>query len=138
MNRSPICSNKHFSRLIKNFKRIATAQLKQNPKLKSKQDLVWLLANDCMVVTPLDTMLQKLEFTYKRSPFKSHSKFSESIIFYESNRFDVSYTIENDSKNRLIGKQDYINANIVFKIHMVLGSSKKVCVARWSVKVDWV
>lgn len=130
----PICSIKHFKRMLISFRKIALNQINNNTKSsKSFYDCyaVYISEED----NPLDYLCSKLLLRFKMNSFKTHSCFCKCVD-WNYNKLWVSYTVEDENKQRIKDK-NFINKNLVFKIYVKIDVHRKKRIARWIVPMTW-
>ena len=131
----PIASNKHFERLLKQFKKISLEQIKNN-KYLSRTDKNILLAYFSYLRPPYDVVSNILINKFKQNKYKTHSSIDDVVFSPHINRIWLSYTIEDNNK-RYKGK-DFKNKTLTFKIHYRFGFYRKKRVACWKVLINWL
>jgi len=144
MNRKPICSIKHFQRMIQSFKKISREQVNRNEHLL-KHHFEQL---DDFFNEPLNPefanysgfhiMLEALCEKFKQNPYKTKSGFDltyRNNIISKNYKFWVSYTIQDNLGQRI--KKEYLNDKfIIFKIHMQVDNHKKIRISSWSIPIN--
>lgn len=131
----PITSNKHFERLLKQFKTISLEQIKNNEYL-TKEDKNILLKFYNHYIPPYDVVSDILLNKFKQNKYKTHSSIDDVIFSPYINKLWLSYTVEDNNK-RYRGN-DFKNKILVFKIHYKFGNYRKKRVARWRVPIIWL
>lgn len=144
MKRKPICSNKHFKRLLESFNKISTAQVDRNEHLiKHHYDMLNDFFNHPITIqsdSVFELMLLTLNEKFKQNPYKTKSGYdwvypTDGFIL-DNYKFWVSYTIEDENGCR-IKKDSFKDKFIVFKIHMQVDNHKKRRISKWSVPITW-
>lgn len=136
--KKPICSIKHFNRLIKKFKK--NVYLNFSIKFiedESKLDVIMSNAfgrYDELNSNDFNYYTEALLETFKRNPFKTHSCFKFDVDHVDSKMW-VSYTVEDVNKKRV--KDITNNCFLVFKIYVKTENYRKKRVYRWSVPMTW-
>lgn len=132
----PICSNKHFERLLKSFRKIAINQINNNHYLSIDEiNVLNTLFNRPVLEPTFDFLSKEILNRFKKNPRKSHSCYDDVLYHKLVNKIWVSYTLVNlTTKQR---QNHYINAGIVFKIYIKLGQKRKKRVVRWIIPIDW-
>lgn len=146
MKRKPLCSIKHFKRMISSFKKISREQVDRNEYLLKHhfQELDEFfnepLNNEITNDSVFNIMLEALTDKFKQNPYKTKSGFDwvyQTDGFILNNyKFWVSYTIQ-DKLGQRIKKEELTDKYIVFKIHMQVDNHRKRRISNWSVPIVW-
>jgi hypothetical protein len=143
--KTPICSIKHFEKLLRQFEKMANKQIVANivheetyqPKAGTYLSLPEYLSSketfntDVLHIALFDSLLPR----FKADKFKTKSEFK---ISYGETRFFVSYTVEDSNHNRMFMSDenyDIIDKFIVFRVYCQY--SQKRLLARWSIPITW-
>ena len=136
MATKPICSIKHFKRMLNSFRKIALKQINNNPNSsKSFSDCYAVLDEGAEEKSPLDYLCDKLLLRFKMNPLKTHSCFCKSVD-WNYNKLWASYTVEDEDKRR-IKDRNFTNKNLVFKVYVKIDVHGKRRIARWTVPITW-
>jgi len=145
MNRKPICSIKHFQRMIQSFKKISREQVDRNEYLTKhhfeqlneffNEPLNPEFTNDSVFHIMLEALYEK----FKQNPYKTKSGFdwvypTDGFIL-KNYKFWVSYTVQDNLGQRI--KKEHLNDKfVVFKIHMQVDNHRKRRICSWSVPIS--
>lgn len=129
-----ICSDKHFSRLLITFKKIAIKQAGNHISLNNNLIASYIMYDDGRL---FDFDCNLLEKKFRFNPYKTHSCIDDTIMHPLVNKFWVSYTVE-DTNNKRCKKTDSFNdKNLVFRLYLKIGNYRKKRIARWIVPMNW-
>lgn len=131
----PIASNKHFERMLKQFKTISFEQIQNNNYL-SNVDKSILFKFYEKLESSYDIVSNILLNNFKRNKYKTHSSIDDVMYSEYINRIWLSYTVENGRTR--YKKKDFKNKTLVFKVHYKFGNYRKKLVARWRVPIIWL
>jgi len=137
-----ICSDKHFSRLLKSFQKKAYNQIYDNKDIRNHKNLFDLIVCyfsnvDKRKYTVYSYDLKLLEYKFKSNPFKTHSCIDDTIMHPLVNKFWVSYTVEDTNHKRCKKNDSFIDKKLVFRLYLKIGNYRKKRIARWIVPMEW-
>ena len=129
-----ICSNAHFKRLLKTFKKITLRVSEDYKNYNISASFEYFLHSNLDYFS-FEKSLEKLYKNYKANPFKTKSGITS--IRYDSgirtgiSKFFVTYTFEDE-----FGKRSLNTKNIIFRVYIKEEYRKKRLV-KWVVPVNW-
>jgi hypothetical protein len=144
--KNPVCSIKHFEKLLKQFFKMANKQIVANivyeettyqPKSGTYLSLTEYLSSNFIFNTEIlkAALFESLLPRFKADRFKTKSEFT---IKFDEARFFVSYTVEDSNHNRMYMSDenyDMIDKFIIFRVYCQY--SQKRLLAKWSVPITW-
>jgi hypothetical protein len=134
MTHKPICSIKHFERLLKSFEKIAYNQYENNNHItRSDANIDDYLENLTYGLKPRSVQILN---KFKHNQYKTHSCFKDKSVRVNNVTFWVSYTVEDQKGKRVRGK-DFTNTNMVFKVFIQVDNHRKKRIIRWIVPMTW-
>lgn len=132
-----VCSDKHFENLLKQFKKITIRIF--NERSYSKYNELYqnfLFSNQSSQIyselTPFNNLLNEMLSSYKRNPFKTKCGFDDVMCYQITNKFWVTYTLEDENN-----KRSKTPTNIIFRVFVKIGYLRKKNIVRWVVPITW-
>ena len=131
-----ICSDKHFSRLLRSFRKIIIRQIDDNICLNKNKELLNLIYS-YFDSNAIECNSELLERKFRKNPHKTHSCIDDTIMHPLINKFWLSYTVEDSNHKRCKKTDDFNNKFLVFKLYLQVGNYRKKRIARWIVPMEW-
>jgi hypothetical protein len=132
MTTEKVCSNDHFLKLLKQFKKISCRVIVDHKDSKYYKLLCDFAFGDFMNKSPLNHILDDLFKNFKAKPIKTKSGIIDEMCSEYMNKFYVTYTFQNDQ-----GKRSINPSFIVFRIYIKIGYFRKKRLVKWSVPIIW-
>lgn len=132
METKKVCSNDHFFKLLKQFKKISCRVILDRKDSKYYKLYCDFAFGDFMNKSPFDHILDDLFKNFKANPIKTNSGLTDEMCSEYMNKFYVTYTFENE-----IGKRSIDSKFIVFRIYAKIGNFRKKRLVKWSVPIIW-
>ena len=130
-----ICSNDHFKRLLKSFKKISLRVCEDYKDAEFYEDFEYFIGednfNNFYYSVSFQECINKLFKNFKLNPFKTKSGYLSENEVDGINKFFVTYTFEDE-----LGKRSVNTKNVVFRI-FVKSDYRKKRLVKWSVPVNW-
>lgn len=136
---NPICSNKHFERLLISFGKIAEKQMGNNRHIERNAKLFSEFLDGKpqeFSPSPFDYLRHDLLNKFKRNPYKTHSCLDDVMFSEINHKFWISYTVEDENKQRTRTK-NFSGKFLVFKVYLRIGNYRKNRIVRWSIPITW-
>lgn len=132
METKKVCSNDHFFKLLKQFKKISCRVILDHKDSKYYKLLGDFAFGDFMNKSPFDHILDDLFKNFKANPIKTNSGITDEMCSEYMNKFYVTYTFQDD-----LGKRSNEPKFIVFRIYVKIGYFRKKRLVKWSVPIIW-
>lgn len=132
METKKVCSNDHFLKLLKQFKKISNRVILDHKDSKYYKLLCDFAFGDFMNKSPFDYILLDLFKNFKANPIKTMSGLTDEMCSEYMNKFYVTYTFQDD-----LGKRSNEPKFIVFRIYVKIGYFRKKRLVKWSVPIIW-
>jgi len=132
MKTKKVCSNDHFLKLLKQFKKISCRVILDHKESKYYNTYCKFAFGNFINNSPFDQILEDLFKNFKANPIKTNSGLTDEMCSEYINKFYVTYTFENE-----LGKRSNDSKFIVFRIYVKIGSIRKKRLVKWSVPITW-
>lgn len=138
METKKVCSNDHFFKLLKQFKKISSRVIldhKDSKYYEVMHDFIFgniIFTDPLTNNSPFDYILLDLFKNFKANPIKTNSGLTDEMCSEYMNKFYVTYTFENE-----LGKRSNEPKFIVFRIYVKIGYLRKKRLVKWSVPITW-
>lgn len=130
MEKNKICSNGHFLKLLKQFKKISCRVMLDHKDSKYYKLLCDFTFGNFINKSPLDYILDDLFINFKANSLKSKSGITDEMCSEYINKFYVTYTFQND-----LGERSSNPKFIVFRIYVKIGHFRKKRLVKWAVPI---